>query len=136
MAIPDRILHKPGKLDLEEWETMKTHAAVGHDILRKSTKPILKVAATICMTHHERWNGKGYPLGLKGMDIPIAGRVAALADVFDALGSKRCYKEPWAKEAIREEILKEKGEHFEPRLVDLLLDNFEDFWEIRSRYPD
>ena len=90
----------------------------------------------ICMTHHERWNGKGYPLGLTGSDIPIAGRVAALADVFDALGSKRCYKEPWAKETIREELLKEKGEHFDPRLVDLLLDNFEDFWEIRNRYPD
>jgi len=136
VAIPDRILHKPGKLDVEEWETMKTHAAVGHDILRKSTKPILKVAATICMTHHERWNGKGYPLGLKGADIPIAGRLAALADVFDALGSKRCYKAPWSKERIREELLAEKGEHFDPRLVDLLLDNFEDFWAIRSRFPD
>ena len=136
VAIPDRILHKPGKLDQEEWETMKTHASVGHDILRKSSKPILKVAAMICMTHHERWNGKGYPLGLKGADIPIAGRIAALADVFDALGSKRCYKEPWGMDNVREEILKERGEHFDPKLVDLMMEHFDDFWDIRNRYPD
>ncbi|WP_217494024.1 DUF3369 domain-containing protein [Alteromonas lipolytica] len=136
VAIPDRILHKPGKLDKEEWETMKTHASVGHDILRKSTKPILKVASMICMTHHEKWNGNGYPLGLQGEEIPIAGRISALADVFDALGSKRCYKEPWGKENVREELLKERGEHFEPKLVDLIIDHFDEFWEIRNRYPD
>lgn len=136
VTIPDRILHKPGKLNPEEWETMKTHSSVGHDILRKSSKPILKVAAKICMSHHERWNGKGYPLGLKGADIPIAGRIAALADVFDALGSKRCYKEPWGMDNVREEILKERGEHFDPKLVDLMMENFNDFWDIRNRYPD
>lgn len=136
VAIPDRILHKPSKLDAEEWETMKTHAAVGHDILKKSTKPILKMAAIISLTHHERWNGKGYPLGLKEVDIPIAGRIAALADVFDALGSKRSYKEPWGKDNVREELIKERGEHFDPELVDLLVSHFDEFWAIRERFPD
>ncbi|MDC8830377.1 DUF3369 domain-containing protein [Alteromonas gilva] len=136
VAIPDQILHKPGKLDEEEWEIMKTHASVGYDILRKSNKPILQVAATICLTHHERWNGQGYPTGAKEQSIPIAGRITALADVFDALGSKRCYKEPWGRDNVQQEISAQRGEHFDPVLVDLLLAHFDEFWQIRERYPD
>ncbi|NVK54036.1 MAG: DUF3369 domain-containing protein [Alteromonadaceae bacterium] len=136
VAIPDNILHKPGKLNKEEWEIMKTHTSVGYDILKKSSKPILQVAATICLTHHERWNGEGYPIGVKGNSIPIAGRITALADVFDALGSKRCYKDPWCRDNVRQEIQKERGEHFDPTLVDLMLANFDEFWQIRERNPD
>ena len=136
VAIPDNILHKPGQLDAQEWEVMKTHASVGYDILKKSNKPILQVAATICLTHHERWDGKGYPTGAVGESIPIAGRITALADVFDALGSKRSYKEPWARDDVFEEIKQQRGAHFDPVLVDLMLANFDEFWQIRERFPD
>lgn len=136
VAIPDSILHKPGKLDAAEWEIMKDHARVGYDILKDSKKPMLKAAAQISLTHHEKWNGGGYPQGLAGEAIPIAGRITAIADVFDALGSKRAYKEAWDKTAIKALIEAESGEHFDPQLVNLLLTHFDTFWEIRERYPD
>ncbi len=136
VAIPDGILHKPGKLEPEEWDQMKTHAQIGYEILRNSKKPILQMAAEICRTHHERWDGAGYPNGTAGDDIPIAGRITALADVFDALGSRRCYKEPWSTDRIKAILEEERGKHFEPKLVDLLLNNFDDFWKIREAFPD
>lgn len=136
VAIPDAILHKPAKLDADEWALMQTHASVGYDILNKSTKPLMKLAAEISLTHHEKWDGTGYPEGLKGEDIPISGRIAAIADVFDALGSRRAYKEPWGKEEILNVLKEERGRHFQPELVDIIVEDFDGFWAIREQFPD
>lgn len=136
IAIPDSILNKPGKHDAAEWDTMKTHAQIGADILSKSDRRILQLASVIAAQHHERWDGTGYPRGLKGEQIHIAGRITALADVFDALGSKRCYKEPWPDEEIVDLIQKESGKQFDPKLVELLMANIDEVLAIRERYPD
>lgn len=136
VAIPDSILHKPGKLNAEEWAEMQKHVEYGVDILSKSKRPLMVVAKEIAATHHEKWNGEGYPKKLKGEDIPICGRITALADVFDALGAKRVYKEAWSDEEIKRELLAQRGLHFEPKLVDLLLNNWDAFVEIRSAWPD
>jgi response regulator RpfG family c-di-GMP phosphodiesterase len=136
VAVPDSILHKPGKLDADEWEIMKKHVDYGVEILSRSKRRLIVMAKEIAAYHHEKWDGSGYPNGLKGDEIPISGRIAALADVFDALGAKRSYKEPWSDEDIRAEIVKQKGAHFEPQLVDLLLNHWEEFIEIRNSLPD
>ncbi|RTZ18349.1 response regulator [Vibrio aquaticus] len=136
VAVPDSILHKPGKLTAEEWEEMKKHVDYGVDILSKSKRRLILVAKEIAGHHHEKWDGSGYPNGLAGESIPISGRIAALADVFDALGSKRSYKEPWSEEDIRNEIAAQSGCHFEPKLVDLLLDQWQEFVDIRESLPD
>ncbi len=136
VAIPDAILHKPGKLDEAEWALMKKHVDFGVDILQRSRRELMRVGAVIAGSHHERWDGRGYPRGLEGEDIPLSGRIVALADVFDALGSRRSYKEPWTPEQVLELIRAERGAHFDPHLVDLLLANHEEFLAIRERYPD
>ena len=136
VAIPDAILHKPGKLTEEEWVTMKKHVEYGVDILSKSQRTLLVTAKEIVASHHEKWDGTGYPNGTKGENIPISGRIVALADVFDALGSKRSYKEPWSNEEIRAEIVKQRGLHFDPKLVDLMLGNWEEFISVRDENPD
>ncbi|MCY7295596.1 DUF3369 domain-containing protein [Alteromonas sp. a30] len=136
VAIPDGILHKPSKLNESEWEIMKSHAQVGYDILQKSARPILKKAAEISLTHHEKWDGSGYPQGLSGTDIPLSGRITAIADVFDALGSARCYKREWSREQIKSELTAQSGKHFDPDLVKLLVNNFDTFWKIRQQNPD
>ena len=136
IAIPDSILNKPGKHDAAEWSTMQTHAQIGADILSKSDRRILQLAAIIASQHHERWDGAGYPRGLKGEQIHIAGRITALADVFDALGSKRCYKEPWADKDIIDLINKESGHQFDPKLVELLMQNIDAMLDIRRQFPD
>ncbi len=136
VGIPDYILNKPGKHTEQEWEIMKTHAAIGHDMLIKSDNPILHLGATIAHEHHECWDGSGYPNGLSGENIDIAGRISAIADVFDALGSARCYKEPWSLDDIVGYFKHEKGKRFDPQLVDLLLENLEQFTQIRTRFPD
>lgn len=136
VAIPDSILHKPGKLDAQEWEIMKKHVDYGVEILSKSKRRLFGTAREIAATHHEKWDGSGYPKGLAGENIPISGRIVALADVFDALGSKRSYKEPWPDEQIRQELVSQKGKHFDPRLVDILLDHWQAFIDIRVQYPD
>lgn len=136
IAIPESILHKPGKLDEHEWQVMKTHAESGHDLLMNSNRIIAKLGAEIAWTHHERWDGTGYPRQLKGDEIPIIGRIAAIADVFDALGSKRSYKESWSNEQIRELFVEERGKHFDPELVDIVLRDFDEFCQIRSEHPD
>ncbi|MEZ9230284.1 DUF3369 domain-containing protein [Vibrio amylolyticus] len=136
VAIPDNILHKPGKLDAEEWEIMKKHVEFGVDILSSSKRRLIVVGAEIVKSHHEKWDGSGYPYSLKGADIPISGRIVALADVFDALGSKRSYKEAWPDREIMQELLTQKGQHFDPALVDIMIDNWEDFIEIRNSLPD
>lgn len=136
IAIPDAILNKPGKLTDEEWEVMKTHAQKGHDILCNSDRPILKAAALIARDHHEKWDGSGYPAGRKGDEIDILGRITAIADVFDALGSDRCYKKAWPLEEVLEFFRRERGRHFDPRLVDILFDSIGEITAIRDRYQD
>ncbi|GLO62790.1 3'3'-cGAMP-specific phosphodiesterase 2 [Vibrio sp. MACH09] len=136
VAIPDSILHKPGKLSSEEWEIMKKHVDYGVEILSNSKRRLILVAKEIAGYHHEKWDGSGYPNGLSGTDIPVAGRLTAVADVFDALGSKRSYKEPWPDEKIKQEFVSQRGKHFEPKMVDLILDNWEEFLDIREKFPD
>ncbi|MDP5137295.1 HD domain-containing protein [Rheinheimera baltica] len=136
IAIPDNILNKPGKHDADEWAIMQQHAYLGYQILQHSTNEILQMGAIIAHQHHEKWNGKGYPQGVSGHNIHIAGRITALADVFDALGSDRCYKKAWPLEEIIELIRNERGQHFDPTLADILLNNLDAFLVIRDAYPD
>ncbi|WP_375749706.1 HD domain-containing phosphohydrolase [Vibrio sp. HN007] len=136
VAISDQILHKPGKLDSEEWEEMKRHVEYGVEILSKSHNPVMKKAKEIAGSHHEKWDGSGYPKGLSGNLIPISGRITAVADVFDALGSKRSYKEAWGEEQIKAEMISLKDKHFDPDLVDILIEHWQEFISIREQYPD
>ena len=136
VGISDTILLKPGKLDADEWITMKTHSEAGYYILKDSSRPILKAAATISYTHHEKWDGSGYPNALKAEDIHIFGRITAVADVFDALSSDRVYKKAWALEQILNYIKAERAKHFDPILADTFLENIEKFLEIRERFKD
>ncbi|MFH1639352.1 MAG: HD domain-containing phosphohydrolase [Chloroflexota bacterium] len=118
IGIPDNILQKPGKLDAEEWEIMKQHTTIGAQILKDSSVEFIKMAEVIARTHHEKWDGSGYPQGLMGESIPIPGRIIAIADVFDALTSERPYKEPFPIEKAFEIIHEGKGKHFDARVVD------------------
>lgn len=136
VAIPDAILHKPGKLDPTEWELMQKHAQFGLDILQRSNRPLMRKGAEIAVSHHERWDGAGYPNGLAGEAIPLAGRITALIDVFDALGSRRSYKAPWPDSSVTDLILQERGRQFDPALVDLLIANLETFRALRQQFPD
>lgn len=136
VGIPDAVLNKPGKHTPEEWEVMKTHAMLGYTMLQGSNRPILKAAATVALTHHEKWDGSGYPYGHAGDAIDIYGRITALADVFDALGSDRCYKKAWPLEDILELVKRERGKHFDPKLVDLLLEYLPEFLAIRDALVD
>lgn len=133
IAIPDNILLKSGKLNHEEWQKMKTHAEKGAEILRGSKYEILQMGEEIAMTHHEKWDGSGYPKGLSGEEIPLSGRITAVCDVFDALNSRRPYKEAWDSESSVEEIKKERNRHFDPKLVDIFLENIEEFLEIKNK---
>ena len=136
VAIPDSILKKPGKLTDEEWVVMKQHSEIGYRILKNSSRPILKAAAIVAYKHHEKWDGTGYPNGLKGEHIHIFGRITALADVFDALGSDRCYKKAWELDRILDLFKEERGKHFDPKLVDLFLENLDKFLLIRDKFKD
>lgn len=136
IAIPDAILNKPGKLDADEWETMQRHAEIGESMLQHSEKPVFQLASRIAGTHHERWDGTGYPNGLKGEEIPLSGRITAVADVFDALNSKRCYKNSWPLENTLELIRSESGKQFDPYLIELFDQNLDAILEICERHPD
>lgn len=136
IAIPDAILNKPGKLDAEEWGTMQRHAEIGESMLQHSEKPVFQLAARIAGTHHERWDGNGYPNGLKGEEIPLSGRITAVADVFDALNSTRCYKECWPLEKTLDLMRSESGKQFDPRLIELFDRKLDSILEICERYPD
>jgi response regulator RpfG family c-di-GMP phosphodiesterase len=136
IAIRDAILNKPGRLTDDEMEIMKTHANLGYEILQYSELPLLKAASIVAYEHHEKYDGSGYPKQLKGDNIHIFGRITALADVFDALGSDRVYKKAWEDERIFKLFREERGKHFDPRLVDLFLENREDFFHIRDRFVD
>jgi len=134
VGIPDSILNKPGKLSDEEFVVMKTHAELGYEMLKGSQQSLLKTAAIISMEHHEKWNGSGYPRGLKGEDIHLYGRITAIADVFDALGHDRVYKKAWPLEKILELFKEERGKHFDPSLIDLFLTNLDDFLSIKESF--
>lgn len=136
LAIPDNILKKPGKLTSDEYEIMKDHCRIGYEMLESSDRPLLKTAAIIALEHQEKWDGSGYPRGLKGEEIHIYGRITALMDVFDALGSERCYKDAWPLEQVIELIQEQSGVHFDPNLVNLFLGNLDEFIEIRDQLAD
>ncbi|MEP5623222.1 MAG: HD domain-containing phosphohydrolase, partial [Hyphomicrobiales bacterium] len=125
-----------GKLDPEEWEIMKSHALAGYDMLKSSNKRILRAGAIVARDHHEKWAGGGYPYNKRGEEIHLYGRITAVADVFDALGSERCYKEAWPLEKIIDLMKKERGHHFEPKLVDILLDNIDEITRICKANKD
>ena len=134
VAIPDHILNKPGKLTELEWQIMKTHTTIGYEMLKNSKREIIQTAATVALTHHEKYDGTGYPNGAKGEDIPIVGRITALADVFDALGSDRVYKKAWKDEKLLEYIKEQSGLHFDPKLVEIFFDNLDEFLHIRKKF--
>jgi PAS domain S-box-containing protein len=136
VAIPDNILLKPAKLTDEEFTIMKTHANRGYDMLKHSNRPLISTAAIIAHEHHERWDGKGYPRGLKADDIHIYGRITALVDVYDALISDRVYKKAWPEDDVVKYIKDQKAKHFDPKLVELFFSNYEMFVEIRKKYKD
>lgn len=136
IGIPDAVLNKPGPHTAEETVIMRGHAEIGWRMLKDSPRQILRTAAEIALSHHENWDGSGYPRGTRGEEIPISGRITALADVFDALGSKRCYKDPWSTEAIRAFITGETERKFDPKLVELLFSNWDRAQAIRGELPD
>lgn len=132
IVIPDAILNKPGRLTDDEMTIMKTHAQKGYDMLSISTRPLLQSAAIVAHHHHEKWDGSGYPRGLIREEIHIFGRITAIADVFDALGSDRCYKKAWEDEKIFKLLKEESGKHFEPKLVEIFFTHLDEFLAIRD----
>lgn len=136
VAIPDAVLNKPGRFDEEERRIMDTHAALGYEMLKHSQRELLLTAATVAYEHHEKWDGSGYPRGLSGEGIHIYGRITALADVFDALGSDRVYKSAWEDERIFTLFRDERGKHFDPSLIDIFFDHLEEFLTIREHLHD
>ena len=141
VGIPDHILLKPGRFDDEEFEIMKRHSRIGFDTLNEALKrypkaDYLRMSAEIALSHHEKFNGTGYPDGLKGEQIPLSARIVALADVYDALVSKRIYKEAYSHDKAKSIIEQERGEHFDPRVVDAFLSCKEEFIEIFKRFSE
>ncbi|GKT30773.1 hypothetical protein ADUPG1_001690 [Aduncisulcus paluster] len=136
VAIPDAILNKPGRFDEEERRVMDTHAKLGYEMLKNSHRPLLQLAATVAYEHHEKWDGSGYPRKLQGEDIHIAGRITAVADVFDALGSDRVYKKAWDDARIFNLFKEERGKHFDPKLIDIFFDNLDEFLKVREQFKD
>lgn len=136
IAIPDAILNKPGKLDQDEWQMMQSHAEIGETMLINSDRPVFQLAARIAGSHHEKWDGSGYPKGLAGEEIPLSGRITAVADVFDALNSKRCYKERWPLEQTLTLLEAQSGKHFDPRLIEIFQAHQDEIVDICERYPD
>jgi response regulator RpfG family c-di-GMP phosphodiesterase len=136
IATPDAVLLKPGKLDADEWEIMKQHPSVGLAILDGSQRPILKAAAVIAYQHHEKYDGSGYPQGLKGTDIHRYARIVAVADVFDALSHKRCYKDAWPIAEVTAHLREVAGQHLDPVYVELLITHMDKAIEINERWPD
>ncbi len=136
VAIPDAILNKPGKYTPEEFEIMKTHAQIGYEMLNMSKRKILQVAAIVAHQHQEKYDGTGYPQGLKGDEIHIYGRITAIADVFDALGSDRVYKKAWEDEEIFDYLNNQKNKHFDPELVEIFFNHLDEFLVVRDKYKD
>ena len=136
IATPDAILLKPGKLTADEWTEMQRHPDIGFHLGNGSERPILRAAAIIAYQHHEKYDGSGYPQGLRGKEIHIYARIVAVADVFDALTHARCYKPAWTIEAAVENLQQLKGKHLDPALVDLLISNQSKAMAILGQYPE
>lgn len=136
IGIPDRILKKPGPLDADEWEIMQTHASIGGDIIGHHPQGMLKMAHEVAMTHHEKWDGSGYPHGLAGEAIPLVGRIVAIADVYDALTSARPYKAAWPVEEAIRYLEVQRGAHFDPQLVDLFLPLRPALLQVQQRWAE
>jgi len=136
IGIPDRVLLKPGPLDPDEWKIMQSHAQIGAEIIGHHDHGVLALARNIALTHHEKWDGSGYPNGLAGKDIPLEGRICAIADVFDALTSIRPYKKAWTEQEALDFLVKQKGKHFDPELVDLFLAQMPAIRAIRERWAE
>lgn len=136
IGIPDNVLLKPGKLDKEEWKIMMTHAVIGADIIGEHSSPLLQEAKTGALTHHEKYNGKGYPNGISGEDIPLIGRILAIADVFDALTSVRPYKDAWPAEKAIALIEEESGQHFDPNVVEAFISSLPDILKVKKEFKD
>ncbi|CAE6933449.1 HD-GYP domain-containing protein [Vibrio sp. B1FLJ16] len=132
IAVPDAILNKPGRLTKEEFEIVKRHSTVGYELLRGSDSYLMQISSIIAHEHHEKWDGNGYPCGKSGEDIHIFARIVAIADVFDALLSKRPYKNVWAREEVLQEFVEQKGKHFDPVLCQVLIDNFEEVANLHA----
>ncbi len=128
VGIPDAILNKPGRFTDDEYTIMKTHSEIGYNMLHNSKRKLLRFAAEIARSHHERWDGRGYPKGIAGEDIPLAGRICSVADVLDALSSPRCYKQPWPEDKVKEEFQKQRGGQFQPELVDVLMEHWDEIY--------
>ncbi len=133
LSVSDNILHKEEKLTKAEFKSMKEHVVYGQEMLSHSQLPLFKIASIICMQHHERYDGTGYPKKLKGDEIHIYGRIVAIADVFDALIFKKAYKDEWTQNEVLSFIEEMKGKHFDPKLVDIIFDNLEDFLNIYNK---
>lgn len=136
VAVPDRILLKEGKLSPEEWEIMKSHARAGYDVLKDSDSPLIQLGAEIALSHHEKWDGSGYPSALLGEAIPLSGRICAISDVFDALLSVRPYKPAWRLPEVIDYLRRGRGTHFDPVLVDAFLDIMLEIQEVRRQFQD
>lgn len=136
IGIPDEIMLKPGKLTAAEFEIMKTHPLIGAEIIGECDSSLLNLAKTVALHHHEKWDGTGYPHGLKGEQIPVAARIVALADVFDALTTKRPYKEAWPLDKTLEYLKAQSGQHFEPKLVTLFIQELDKILVIMARWPE
>jgi len=136
LGIPDAVLRKPGPLTPEEWEVMRQHVRIGHEIIGDHDSPLLQMAARIALSHHEKWDGGGYPQGLKGEAIPIEARIVAIADVFDALTSVRPYKPAWEIDKAVRLLVDEKGRHFDPALVDAFIASLPAIWAIKERFAE
>jgi len=136
IGIPDHVLLKPGKLDPDEWAIMKTHATIGADILAGHDSELMGMARLIALTHHEKWDGSGYPQGIAGEAIPLPGRIVALADVFDALTSARPYKKAWPVDEAITYIQENSGKHFDPQLVRVFMQHLEEIIDIKDTYAD
>jgi putative two-component system response regulator len=136
IGIPDAVLLKKGPLNPEEWAVMRTHAQIGADILGTHPPGLMQVASEVAITHHEKWDGSGYPHGLAGTAIPISGRIAAIADVFDALTSERPYKNAWTVEAAMDLLRAQSGKHFDPTLVTLFEANLPEILEVKNRWAE
>ncbi len=136
IGIPDAILRKPGRLSAEEWEIMKTHTTIGAELLEGDNSDLMTLAREIALSHHEKWDGTGYPNGLGNDDIPLSGRICGLADVFDALTSERPYKRPWPMDETLAFIREQRGAHFDPLVVDAFCDVLADIEMIQQQYSE
>jgi putative two-component system response regulator len=136
IGIPDRILLKPGKLDVDEFETIKRHTTIGAEIIGDHSSELIVLARTVALRHHEKWDGSGYPGGLKGETIPVEARLVALADVFDALLSVRPYKPSWSLDDTMKYIFAQRGQHFDPQVIDAFVQVLPDCLRLRETYKD